>query len=29
MIVCVVLYVAAGARRDEGLHPLLPTPAIP
>jgi MFS family permease len=29
MIVCVVLYVAAGLRRDEELHPLLPTPAIP
>jgi MFS family permease len=29
MLVCVVLYVAAGLRRDEELHPLLPTPAIP
>jgi MFS family permease len=29
MIVCVVLYVAAGLRRDEELHPLLPAPAIP
>jgi MFS family permease len=29
MIVCVVLYVAAGLRRDEELHPLLPTPAVP
>jgi MFS family permease len=29
MIVCVVLYVAAGLRRDEELHPLLPSPAVP
>jgi MFS family permease len=29
MLVCVVLYAAAGLRRDEELHPLLPTPAIP
>jgi MFS family permease len=28
MLVCVVLYVAAGLRRDEELHPLLPTPVI-
>jgi MFS family permease len=28
MIVCVVLYVAAGLRRDEELHPLLPTPVV-
>jgi hypothetical protein len=28
MIVCVVLYVAAGLRRDEELHPLLPAPAV-
>jgi hypothetical protein len=29
MIVCVVLYLAAGLRRDEEIHPLLPTPAVP
>lgn len=28
MLVCVVLYVSAGLRRDEELHPLLPAPAI-
>ena len=29
IVVCVVLYLAAGLRRDEELHPLLPAPVLP